>query len=600
MEEAKSEFRKYSIRTELITYFVWPPLAVYFAIIGGNYTDDKMWKALFVGFGMFAVPMSLSLAVIIRYFKMMPLLERYYSAIELKNRERAEAIIPDLISYPVTEGVINVLRWISGPLFFLTGNNLVMDLSFENVVASLVIIIYMTPIAFTSGYVLADLEISKLLSDERINSLKSEVKKTREFGQSYKYMMSLLSISWIAIFILSYFVVVIQYHLLTFPNLPYHLLFIFILFFVNTVIYSFILAKPIHNQLSLLEKTLSQLTEGNLGYYAPIISNDEFSRISRGLNLLSGKFRDVLMKIDEESGNLSSDAEKLSASTNILTQNVVNQSDTSSVLKKSSDEISVIVDLVAKNSVKQKNQSKSSEDMMNLMIDSIADISNKMKDSMKKAEYTFQHSKDGKVIMESALAQIKEISDNTEKISGIITIISEISEQINLLALNASIEAARAGDAGRGFKVVATEVSKLADNTQKNVKEIEKNVKKAVHLSRTGSDTIHQTYRSFEEIQTNVSDTVNIISNMSSGINHQVEMSESVKMSFSKVADYADKVSAETEKQSLMTKEFLNLIASFSNATLAINKTSGDLNLIASNLATRSNKLTREIKFFRY
>src|SRR3712207_82593 len=159
-------------------------------------------------------------------------------------------------------------------------------------------------------------------------------------------------------------------------------------------------------------------------------------------------------------------------------------------MMRTSEEISEVVEQVAKGDVNQAENTQSAATVLNGSIESlkeIVSIENKNKQQLEEAIQKIDNSyvnvdNSSKNIIES-LMKFKEVKNDGVELEGkahsindIVLIVSQISEQTNLLALNASIEAARAGESGKGFSVVAEEVRKLAEQTQSAVEQINFNL----------------------------------------------------------------------------------------------------------------------------
>lgn len=169
----------------------------------------------------------------------------------------------------------------------------------------------------------------------------------------------------------------------------------------------------------------------------------------------------------------------------------------------------------------------------------------------------------------SAVSNLKEAS---AKIGDIISVITEIAEQTNLLALNATIEAARAGEAGKGFAVVASEVKSLATQTSKSAGEISYQIKEI-------QDATDQTVRSIEQISEMIGELNNISANIAGAVEEQSATTREISQNI-------QEVSAGTSDMSQNVAQMLPIIQQVSDSI-------GSLSEQATSLSSLSNTLNR-------
>jgi len=182
---------------------------------------------------------------------------------------------------------------------------------------------------------------------------------------------------------------------------------------------------------------------------------------------------------------------------------------------------------------------------------------------------------------ETALAEkLSRLSNEADQVKSILTVINDIADQTNLLALNAAIEAARAGEHGRGFAVVADEVRKLAERTQKSLFEINSTISVIVQAINDASEEMNKDSQTAQQISTSssiigntVSQSVEVINEISVGIGQLVERS----------IDNAKKISESVEQ--------INIISRLSNEnsieTEAITKASAEMKTMTAQLSEK-------------
>lgn len=216
------------------------------------------------------------------------------------------------------------------------------------------------------------------------------------------------------------------------------------------------IVKPIREVVSRLNDIASG--EGDLTQRLEVKSQDEIGQLAQGFNLFLDKLQQTIKQVvvtTEQVADTTTKVKQTASDTRISSESQFKEVD---LVATASEEMTQTAGLVVQNAeiaVEAANQANSSAKQGQQVIELSAEEMIKLVDRMT-----------------SAVPIVEELAKNNGNITEILTVIEGISEQTNLLALNAAIEAARAGEQGRGFAVVADEVRSLASRTQSSVGEI--------------------------------------------------------------------------------------------------------------------------------
>ena len=174
--------------------------------------------------------------------------------------------------------------------------------------------------------------------------------------------------------------------------------------------------------------------------------------------------------------------------------------------------------------------------------------------------------------VETALGFVRELGEESVKIGDIVTAINDIADQTNLLALNAAIEAARAGEHGRGFAVVADEVKKLAERTSASTTEIanminsiREGVRKTVASMDTAKDKVGAGVEYSSQVSTALEGIVESINHLHNGVHQIATATEEMSVTTDEIAKDINQISAVTQKTFSSSEEIFHAAASLSD-----------------------------------
>ena len=181
--------------------------------------------------------------------------------------------------------------------------------------------------------------------------------------------------------------------------------------------------------------------------------------------------------------------------------------------------------------------------------------------------------------IETATAtKIQQLSHDAEQVKNVLTIISDIADQTNLLALNAAIEAARAGEHGRGFAVVADEVRKLAERTQKSLIEINATINVIVQAISDSSEQMSANSEKIEALAHNALDVEKKIKETFTIINLATKASESTVDSYLKTGEDIREIMKDISQINKISAENSRSVEEISAAAEHLNRMTEDLN----------------------
>lgn len=326
----------------------------------------------------------------------------------------------------------------------------------------------------------------------------------------------------------------------------------------------YLIIRSIHHPIRYLRGRVREIAEGNLAVDIRTFSQDELGELTADFNIMVSRMKELISTVSQSIGHVNTSAHELTfiaeqttatgeEMTSGINEIAVGASEQASLTEATSRETMALSDTIEKVNVRNKK-------MTSLSSESEIVLRGGMDKVKKLQDHNHQTTEANQLVVQ----HIEGLAEQMLTISTIVQTINEVSEQTKLLALNASIEAARAGDSGKGFAVVATEIRKLSTMTYESTERINTTIARLkAEVSQTlqvmnqteviiseQSLIVQESGTAFESIMDMLKEIISSIQEMDGDIGQMNVSREQVISSIIKISDVARDAASATEEVS--------------------------------------------------
>lgn len=338
------------------------------------------------------------------------------------------------------------------------------------------------------------------------------------------------------------------------------------------LVIGFTLTNTLRQATEQVKRGLTTITQNkDLSVRINRVQQDELGAIAVDIDSMMDTFETLTRQVKDSAGMVSTEIEQMSKRGQLLNgrihhqrESVENISAAVTQLSASASEVSNNATESAQESLRANQVGKTGTDVVNSSIQNIENLGVQLADSQQ---------------------SITQLAADVESIGGILAVIESIAEQTNLLALNAAIEAARAGEQGRGFAVVADEVRSLASRTQQSTVEIRHTID---NLTARKDQVVSAMNASIE--------TSTLSIEQAKSANKAIA---DISMALNSITDLTQMIANSAREQSEAAAEIANQVVTLSDTTTEISDLSEENNQAGSRMSEQGNHLNRAISVFK-
>lgn len=366
------------------------------------------------------------------------------------------------------------------------------------------------------------------------------------------------------------------------------------------IVVSLLTARMIAKPIVSVMNRMKSIAGGDLSQ-APLEtkSKDEIGQLIIATNEMNDGTRDLLNKINTVSETVSSQSEELTQA--------------ASEVKSGSEQVAITMGELATGSETQANSASDLSSIMSAFTTKVAEANENGEQVQKNSNNVMQMTNEGKELMNlstdqmekieqivhDAVGKMERLDNQSQEITTLVSVIKDIADQTNLLALNAAIEAARAGEQGRGFAVVADEVRKLAEQVSVSVNDITRIVSNIQNESGIVATSLGNGYSEIERGTIQIKNTGETFNKINESVMEMVQNIKTVSENLTDIAANSQEMNGSIEEIASVSEE---AAAGVEQTAASAQQSSGSMEEVAGSseqlakLAEELNELIRQFK----
>ena len=591
---------QFIMRTEGVAYFIIIPLMMFYVWSNISLTESQWLTFIILCAGVFIV--SLSTTIISDLWVIRPIssyFRKLQNGTDYSADEYAEAF-KRFMSLPYYHSFGSIFRWVGGLSLIIALTVHFCNLDMNRAVNLWLLVLIGTPPGIILYFLITDLFTQKIYNDGAFPEW-VDVHITLEMKLINRLTWPILVSVLVPFLILLAFVLVLLSQL-TIDKKPIVLRLVIMTFIGlgGAVGIARLLSRTITSKVNIIIKLLEKIGHGELSARTTkFVVSDELSMINRSIYGMKESLRRVVATIRTSSSGLAQTGADLDTSSSGLADMARDLSAIAEQTSGAYEEMSASFEL---NLERIKMQQEKSETVAS-GLSTINGDSNRLAgqiNDIKKDTLAMRESTDrGEATMKKTMEALQDLSGNMTDIEEMVNRIDDISDQINLLALNASIEAARAGEHGRGFAVVADEINKLADQTSEMAKSIKSTI--SLHSNKINHELtfITGTAQIFTDLRNQAVETDSVISTVLDFTRSLVTRNGEISGTMEEFNSISHEIyQASVEQQATVTEltKSINSINEFAQQTAANAEV---ISQYSSTINTDTQALTSDIEMFK-